>query len=120
MLKDIIPNPPAVQEPPHAPRTAGAKKGKKIEELKDEKKVKQDKSDTKRKRRSSGAVGAEAGPSRIRLEARASVDDDDLVSLDTPSKKRKIHTVDLTTGRKPVFINLLDSDSEDEKPAIVL
>lgn len=109
MLKDIIPSPHAKHKAHCVPR---------ISKTKDDRRVKEEQNTKKRK--STGGVSAEAGPSRRRLETTAVSGEDEIRVLDTPSKKPKIHTVDLTTGRKPVFINLMDSDSEDEKPAIVL
>lgn len=107
MLKDIIPNPRAVQEPPPAPRIATAKK------------------DKKKKRKSSGNAAAEAGPSRKRVKSTETRDEDEIEAIESPSKKRKFQPIDLTDDRKPpVFISLLDDsdgdDIVDEKPAIVL
>ncbi|EJT48192.1 hypothetical protein A1Q1_02896 [Trichosporon asahii var. asahii CBS 2479] len=112
MLKDIIPTPRGEQEEPPALIAAGTKKEKENVKVKKEKQTK--------KRKSAGGRSGEAGPSRIPLGVAAAPHDDEIQPLETPSKKRKIHTVDLTNDRKPpVFINLLDSDDEDEKPFIV-
>lgn len=113
MLKDIIPTPRGEQEEPPALIAAGTKKEKENVKVKKEKQTK--------KRKSAGGRSGEAGPSRIPLGVAAAPHDDEIQPLETPSKKRKIHTVDLTNDRKPpVLINLLDSDDEDEKPFIVL
>lgn len=113
MLKDIIPNPHEKQEPAPASRIASVEKKEKKVNVKKEKKEK--------KHKSTGGVSAEAGPSRKRLKNTTAPDEDEIKAIESPSKKRKIHTVDLTNDRKPpMFINLLDSDDEDEKPVIVL
>lgn len=106
----MIPRPRAKPERSPSP-IKDAKEEKKDRKVKKEKKTK--------KRKSAGGVSTEAGPSRSLKTS--TPNEDEIKAIETPSKKRKIHTVDLTNDRKPpVFINLLDSDDEDEKPVVVL
>ena len=85
---------------------------------KEDSKVKKEKEEKKRK--SAGSGNAEGGPSRRRVATTTAPHQDEIKALDTSSKKRKIHTVDLTTDRKPEFVSLPASDDEDQhqKPVI--